>query len=176
MLAENRLASEIRQLGNQQQVKGILSENVLQKPERWRETISFRIDTEEGTTFLQPRTTDYCRAFWPDESLTGIPRYYADYGYEHFLIVPSPSKAFNFELNYYERLEPIGPEKQTSWFTQYAPQLLLYATLLEAQPFLKRPERTAEFQALYDRSMQSLIQESSRRIGSDRAATVRNGE
>lgn len=176
MLAENRIASETRQLGSQQQATGVLTTNVLPKPERWQETISFKITTTAGSVFLQPRTSDYCRTYWPDESLTATPRYYADYGYEHFLIVPSPADSFEFELNYYERPEPLSTSKQTSWFTQYVPQLLLYATLLEAQPFLKRPERTAEFQALYDRALQGLGQESNRRVSADRAATARNGE
>ena len=175
MLAENRIASETRQLGSQQQVTGSLTTNVLPKPERWRETISFRVTTPTGNVFLQPRTTDYCRAYDSD-SVPGTPRYYADYGYEHFLITPSPVGAFDFELSYYERPEPLSASQQTSWFTQYTPQLLLYATLLECQPFLKRPERMAEFQSLYERALQDLGQESNRRVTADRAASARNGE
>lgn len=177
MLAENRLASEVRGLGVQQYVTGNLNGNTLAKPARWRETISFNFTNGAGErVFLYPRTYDYCRAFWPDPEVTDLPRYYADYAYEHFLIVPTPSTGAAFELAYYERPEPLSDSNQTSWFTQYAPQLLLYATLLEAQPFLKRPERIAEFQALYDRALQGVAQESSRRIGADRAATSRIGE
>ncbi len=177
MLAENRLASEVRGLGIQRYVTGTFSSNQLAKPARWRETISFNFTNAAGErVFLQPRTYDYCRAFWPTPATTGVPRYYADYSYEYFLIVPTPSSAFAFELSYYERPEPLSSSNETNWFTQYAPQLLLYATLLEAQPFLKRPERAAEFQALYDRALQGIAQESSRRIGADRAATSRAGE
>lgn len=177
MLAENRLASEVRGLGSQTYVTGTFSGGTLAKPARWRETISFNFTNAAGErVFLQPRTYDYCRAFWPDASATDTPRYYADYAYEHFLIVPTPSSAFAFELAYYERPEPLSATNETNWFTQYAPQLLLYATLLEAQPFLKRPERIQEFQALYDRALQGVAQESSRRIGADRAATSRSGE
>ena len=176
MLAENRLASEVRGLGSQKYVTGFLNNSTFAKPERWRETISFNITTSEGRKFLMPRSYDYCRAFWPDVAQTGVPRYYADYEYEHFLVVPTPAQAYSFELAYYERPEPLSASNQTNWFTQYAPQMLLYATLLEAQPFLKRPERIAEFQSLYDRALQGLAQETSRRISSDRAATSRSGE
>lgn len=177
MLAENRLASEVRGLGIQRYVTGQFNGAELAKPARWRETVSFNFTNASGDrVFLQPRTYDYCRAFWPDPATTGVPRYYADYAYEHFLIVPTPSTTFDFELAYYERPEPLGSLNETNWFTQYAPQLLLYATLLEAQPFLKRPERAQEFQALYDRALQGVAQESSRRVGADRAATSRSGE
>ena len=176
MLAENRLASEIRGLGFQKYVTGALNSNTFPKPERWRETVSFNITVANQRIFLQPRSYDYCRAFTPDPSVTGTPRYYADYEYEHFLVVPTPVVAVPFELSYYERPEPLSAVNQTNWITQYAPQLLLYATLLEAQPFLKRPDLSQVWQAAYDRALQGLAQESTRRIGSDRAATARNGE
>jgi hypothetical protein len=176
MMAENRLASEVRGLGLQKYVTGVLNGNSMAKPERWRETISFNVTVASQRVFLQERTYDYCRAFCPDPSVTGTPRYYADYQYEHFLVVPTPTSNYAFELAYYERPEPLSDTNQSNWITQYAPQLLLYATLLEAQPFLKRPERIAEFQALYDRALQGIAQESTRRISADRAGTARNGE
>jgi hypothetical protein len=176
MMAENRIASEVRGLGLQKYVTGTLNSNTIVKPERWRETISFNVTVSSQRVFLQERTYDYCRAFCPDPTITGIPRYYSDYEYEHFLVVPTPPAVYDFELAYYERPEPLSDTNQTNWLTQYAPQLLLYGSLLEAQPFLKRPERVAEFQALYDRALQGVSQESSRRITADRAGTSRNGE
>ena len=176
MMAENRLASEVRGLGLQKYVTGNLAGNTMPKPERWRETVSFNITTTTGRKFLQPRTYDYCRAFAPDPTKQDVPRYYADYEYEHFLVVPTPDQQYAFELAYYERPQPLGDSNQTNWLTQYAPQLLLYAALLEAQPYLKRSERIAEFQGLYDRALQGIAQETSRRVNSDRASTSRAGE
>ncbi len=175
MLAENRLASEARGLGFQRYVSGTLNSNILPKPERWRETVSFNITSNGSRVFLQQRDYDYCRMFASDSATTGVPRYYSDCGYEHFFIAPTPYGAFGFELSYYERPLPLSAANQTNWITQYAPQLLLYAALLEAQPFLKRPERIQEFQGLYDRALQGIAQESSRRIAGDRVQT-RNGE
>lgn len=176
MMCENRLASEVRGLGLQKYVTGTLTSNTIDKPARWRETISFNVTVNSERVFLQERTYDYCRSFCPNPATTGVPRYYADYEYEHFLVVPTPASNYAFELAYYERPEPLSDANQTNWLTQYAPQVLLYGSLLEAQPFLKRPERVAEFQGLYDRALQGLAQESNRRITADRAGTNRNGE
>jgi len=176
MMAENRLASEVRGLGFQKYVTGVLNGNVLPKPERWRETISVHLINGTDRVFLQPRTYDYCRTYSPDATVTGVPRYYADYEYEHYFFAPTPTSNYPFEIAYYQRPVPLNTAVQTNWTTQYAPQLLLYASLLEAQPFLKRPERIAEFQALYDRALQGISQESSRRISGDRASTSRVGE
>lgn len=163
-LAENRIAMEDKPLGFQRVVHGSLSSNVLAKPVRWRRTRSFSVTVGGERRQLFLRTYEYCRNFWPDEAQTGVPRYYADYDYEHFFIAPTPSSAFNFELVYYERPTPLSAEQQTSWTTQYAPQLLLYGALMEAMPFLKTSERIPEFQALYDRALQALVKEDSSRV------------
>jgi hypothetical protein len=166
MLAENRIASEVRGLGYIKFVNGTLSINssTIDKPVRHRETISLSIVDGSNRVTLTKRYYEYCRSFWPNTSLTDVPRYYSDYDYEHLFIVPTPNAAFQFELSYYERPEPLSTTNQTNWTTQYAPQVLLYATLLEAQPFLKLGDRVAEFKGLYDQAVQSLLKESIRRL------------
>jgi len=175
MMAENRLASEVRGLGFQKYVTFNNAANTFPKPERWRETISLNVTVNSERVFLQKRDYDYCRTFCPNPSTTGTPRYYADYEYEHVLVVPTPAASYPMEMAYYERPAPLSSTNQTNWTTQYAPQLILYACLLEAQPFLKRPERTQEFQALYDRALQGMGIESQRRT-TDRAAAKGTSE
>ncbi len=83
-LCENRLAVEVRGLGILQTVTGTLASAVMDKPVRWRETRNFSILVGAERRFIFERSYEYCRAFWPDSSLTAEPRYYADYDYEHF--------------------------------------------------------------------------------------------
>lgn len=174
MLAENRIASEVRGLGLQRYVTGTMQtgDPTIAKPSRWRETVSINITASSGRVFLQQRSYDYCRAFWPNPATQGQPRYYSDYDYEHFFIVGTPNSDYPFELAYYERPEPLSATNQTNWTTRYAPQLLLYATLLEAQPFLKNPDKAKEFMDLYNLAKQALGQEDIRRV-QDRAAGAR---
>lgn len=170
MLAENRIASEVHGLGYTRFATGTLSINssTADKPARFREAISLAITAGTDRKFLLKRYYEYCRSFWPNTSLTDEPRYYSDYDYEHLFIVPTPNQAYSFELSYYERPEPLSSSNQTNWTTRYAPQLLLYAVLLEAQPFLKLPERIAEFKGFYDEAVQNITKESIRRL-SDQA-------
>jgi hypothetical protein len=163
-LAENRLAVEVKNLGYVRVVSGVLSSNTLAKPSRWRRTKSFSIMLNGDRKYLFQRSYEYCRTFAHSNTVTGTPRYFADYDYEHFLIVPTPDIPYSFELRYYERPTPLSYSVQTNWITQYAPQLLLYASLLEAMPFLKTSERIAEFQALYDRAMQGILNEDQERL------------
>jgi hypothetical protein len=177
MMAENRLATDIRGLGAMQIVQASLPSGnpILAKPSRWRETVSFMVTLPDGTRkTLMPREYQYLREFWPDASLTGEPRFYSDYDFEHFFLAATPDNDYTFELVYYERPEPLSAQQQTNWYTQYAPQVLLYGALLEAQPFLKLDGRTQQFQALYDRAVQGLGNESMRRM-SDITQTRREG-
>lgn len=160
MMAEVRIASESKPLGFLRVVRGTLSGPVMAKPARWRQTKSLSIKVNGSFQFLQKRTSEFCRMYWPNESLQDTPKYYADYDYEHYLLTPPPSDPLTFELQYYERPTPLDDACQVNWTTQYAPSLLLYASLMEAMPALKTSERIAEFQALYDRALLSITLES----------------
>lgn len=172
MLAENRIASEIRGLGLLKVVSGKMEGPVLKKPHRWRETANMMVTVNSKVVTLKERSYEFCRAFSPDMSKLGVPRFYADYGYEHWLIVPSPDSNYTFETSYYERPEPLSDINQTNWTTRYAPQLLLYASLLEAQPFLKDDERVATYQAFYTGAGTAVTNEAKRRAF-DRSAGIR---
>lgn len=130
------------------------------KPDRWRDTVSMAVNG----IILQARSYEYLRNYWPNEAETGAPEFYADYDYQHWLIAPTPNADSTLEVLYYEQPRFLDDEFQTNWITEYAPDLLLYATLLEAAPFLKNDERIPMWQALYDRAAQALNGEDLKRI------------
>jgi hypothetical protein len=166
MMAENRIASSVRGLGMLKFANTSITDGVANyvKPARWRETASFSyVDGTGSRIYLKERGYEYCRTYWPIVAVAGTPKYYANYDFEHFLIVATPDATYEAELCYYERPEPLSSSNQVSWTTQYAPQLLLYGTLLEAQPFLKLPERIAEFRSFYDEAVKNVATESTRR-------------
>ena len=166
-LAEHRIAREAKVLGLQQYVTSAFSagngvylgNGVIKKPARWRETIYFNVGTSTAASAdrkpLFLRTYDFCRSYWPS-STTDKPLYYADYGFDHILVTPTPDASYPFELAYYELPQPLDEANQTNWLTENAPDLLLYACLLEAIPYLKDAERQQVWQAAYDRALSAL--------------------
>ena len=60
------------------------------------------------------------------------------------------------EILYYQQPALLGEDLQTNWLTEYAPDVLLYASLLEATPFLKNDGRVQMWTGLYDRAAQAL--------------------
>ena len=174
-LAERRIARELKVQGFIQATTStmILGQSVYAKPDRWRETISMNFGAGASNTTRTPifaRGYEYCRGYWPDESVQDTPEFYADYDYSHWLIVPTPDFAYPFEVLYWELPALLDDTNETNWLTEYAPQLLLYGTLLEATPFLKNDERIATWQTFYDRAAAMLNGEDLSKI-LDRAAS-----
>ena len=161
-LGERRIARELKIEGFIRAVQTPLQVGlaVYLKPDRWRDTVSMTLN---GVPIFA-RSYEYCRNYWPDEAQTGTPEFYADYDYQHWLLAPTPNAASTLEVLYYEQPALLGEDFQTNWLTEYAPDLLLYATLLEATPFLKSDERIQMWQAMYDRAAQAISGEDLKRI------------
>jgi hypothetical protein len=175
MLAEQVISTEIQFLGNLTVVTSTMNvgQPVIVKPARWRKTVSVNLidNNQRQPVFL--RKYEYLRNYWPNATQTDTPIYYCDYDYTHWLVAPTPDLAYNYEILYYERVQPLDVTNQTNWFTQYAPQAMLYGSLLQAMPFLKNDERMPMWQAQYDRVIATLKTEDVARIG-DRQTVVRD--
>lgn len=167
-LGERRIARELKILGFIRAVTTPLvpGDCFYQKPDRWRDTVSM---TADGKPIFS-RSYDYLRNFWPDLTQRATPQFYADFDYQHWIIIPTPVAVAQLEILYYEQPALLGDDLQTNWLTDYAPDTLLYATLLEATPFLKNDTRIQTWQAMFDRSAQALNGEDLKRI-LDRSAT-----
>jgi hypothetical protein len=156
-LAERRIARELKIQGFINVVTGTLQTgvSVYAKPDRWRDTVSINIGTgvqNNTRKMLFTRAYEYLLSYWPDRTATSQPLFYADYDYTHWLYAPTPDADYPFEVLYYELPPLLDDVVQTNWLTEYAPQLLLYGTLLEATPFLKNDERIPVWQNMYDRA------------------------
>lgn len=178
--AERTIATELKIEGFQNFVAGTFQAGVAvyDKPDRWRETVSWSFGTGTAPPYntrnvLFTRAYEYLESYWPDRTQTGTPEFYADYGNEHWLIAPTPVAAYPFEIVYYEQPEFLSDTVQTNWLTENAPQLLVWASLLEAAPFLKNDERIPVWQSKYDRTAAMLNGEDLKKI-LDRSA-VREG-
>jgi hypothetical protein len=177
MMAQERIAREVKTLGTIQYVTAafVAGTSVYAKPGRWRETVYINYGTGTNNDTRVPllkRNYDLLRLYWPDPTTQGAPEFYAEYGFEHLLVAPTPDAAYPFEMAYWELPEPIDSTTQTNWLTQYAPDILLYGSLLEAAPFLKNDDRVQTWASLYDRAAKALGGEDVQR-GTDSSSNPR---
>lgn len=173
MLAEQTIASQIKFLGNLTVQTSTMTQgqNVIDKPARWHKTVSMNITVAGKRQPVLMRRYEYLREYWPDPTAEDVPKFYCDYDYTHWMVAPTPDAAYNFEVLYYERVQPLDSSNQTNWFTIYAPQALLYGSLLQAMPFLKNDDRIPMWQGQYKLIMDILTAEDKLRIA-DRQAVA----
>lgn len=174
MLAEQIIASQLKFLGTLTVDTStmVAGDPVINKPARWRKTVSMSITANGEKKPVLLRKYEYLRNYWPDATQQDTPLYYADYDYTHWLVAPTPDAAYSFEVVYYERPQPLDVSNQTNWFTEYAPQALLYGSLLQAMPFLKNDNRLAVWKAMYDEVMATLKAEDVQRVGDRQTVAI----
>jgi hypothetical protein len=172
-LAEFEIAEQIKTLGQLQIAETTLSTGnpVVQKPARWRKTVSMNITIDGKKQPVLLRKYEYLKNYWPNTSQTSNPLFYADTDWDHWYLAPTPDEDYAMEVLYYERLAPLSSTNQTNWITQNAPNAMLFGTLLQAMPFLKNDQRQI-FQQKYTEAMQTLKAEDVSRVGDRQAVAV----
>ena len=167
-LAESSIAAELKTYMQLIVVETSLAQNqeVLNKPARWRKTVSMKVN---GKPVLL-RSQDYV-AQYLSESDPGFPKYYADYDYSNWNFAPRPDQAYPVEIIYYAEIQPLDEQNQQNLWTAIAPQAMLFGTLLQAQGYLKALDKLPVWKGYYTDALAALKKEdNSRRI--DRNVTV----
>ena len=173
-LAELSISRRLKILGQIVPMLSTLNANVpvYSKPNNWRRTISMNFGTGTGQnthTPLFPRSYEYCRAYWPDDTVTGPPEFYADYDFNHWFIVPTPATNYPWEIIVSTVPQLLDSTNQTNFWTNFTPEVLLYRALLECTPFLKNDERIQTWKGMYEEAITNLNTEDLLRVP-DRAA------
>ena len=96
------------------------------------------------------------REAYPDSTVTGVPKAYAIFSDDYFLIGPTPNSSFAVELHYFHKPESITTTTSgTSWLGTNAETTLLYGCLVEAYTYLKGD---ADLMGLYVQRYEDAIQ------------------
>lgn len=176
---EFRLSRDIRPRGYQRYVSGNMAvgDKYVVPPTRMLGVISFHAIINSRRIPIFRRSYSWLLDFWPDATSQRDPSatlpdiFYANVDGIRLIVAPTPATAYAMELAYYEKLQPLGDDNETNWLTENAPDLLLYATLLESAPFLRDDPRIAAWTDLYTRGTANMtaVEES---FKSDDATTV----
>jgi len=167
-LAESSIAAELKTFMQLIVVETSLADEqtVLNKPARWRKTVSMKVN---GQPILL-RSQDYV-AQYISESDEGAPKYYADYDYNNWNFAPIPDQSYPVEIIYYAEIQPLDTANQQNLWTTIAPQAMLYGALLQAQGYLKALDKLPVWKGYYTDALAAIKKEdNSRRV--DRNTTV----
>lgn len=167
-LAESNIAAELKTYMQLIVVETSLAENqvVLNKPARWRKTVSMKINGKP----VMLRSQDYV-AQYQSESDNNVPLYYAEYDFNNWNFAPKPDQEYPVEIIYYAEIQPLDAVNQQNLWTAIAPQAMLYGALVQAQGYLKALDKLPMWKQYYTDAIGALKKEdNSRRL--DRNTTV----
>jgi len=133
------------------------SDPYLSVPSDYLSPFSLQITTAGNKEFLLIKDVNYVQQFTNDKGSTGLPKYYAIFDVDNFLLGPTPDSAYTVELHYYYRPASLtaGADGGTSWLSENAPNALLYGSLVEAYTYMKGE---ADMMQLYEQRFAQEIQ------------------
>jgi len=156
-LAEIRLA---RQLRLRQMLKAVSStttagDGTVGLPSDFLSVRDFYVDVSprQPLSYLSPSA--FTRDARPHES--GKPIFYTQRGLE-FELAPQPDTAYVVVMLYYAKPTALSDANTSNVFMANCPDALLYAALLEAEPYIMNDARLATWTQLYSSAITSLAE------------------
>ena len=96
------------------------------------------IDSDSNYNYLLNKDVNFIREAYPASATTGVPKYYAQFDDDFFIVGPSPNSGYTVEIHYFYIPESItAASSGTSWLGTNASEALLYGSLAEAYTYMK---------------------------------------
>jgi len=174
--AEQRIYYEVQIPVLKKNVTGNLTQGnrYLTTPSDYLATYSIAVNNNGVYEYLLPKEVAFLREAYPSVATTGVPRYYAIFDNDTFLIAPPPNASYEVELHYFYEPASIVDQPSGTWLSDNAENTLLYSCLVEAYTYLKgEQDLISLYLGRYKESLDALkiIGE-----GRNRSDTYRNSE
>ena len=153
--AENRLRRElrIRQMLKSVTTSTVSSDATVEVPSDFLEIRDFVVMTNPITPLSYSGPSSLSND--SRTSQVGVPRSYTILASE-FQLTPIPDAAYTLKMLYYAAPAYLSTSNTTNVFLTTSPDALLYASLIEAEPYLMNDARINTWGTMYDRAIASL--------------------
>jgi len=125
------------------------------------------IVVSSNTKYLELKTLEFIKEYWPDNSLQGEPKYFTNFDDERLYVAPTPDQNYDIKIGYQGKINPLSNTNTTNWYTQNASDALLYGCLSEANLFTKNMEDYNIYKQKYVESVTAINNEARRRRRTD---------
>ena len=157
--AEDRILKSIQLPDFRKNVTGTLTDGnqYLSTPSDFLAPYSLAIDNS-GSEYLVFKDVNFIRESYPVASTEGIPKYYAIFDSNTFIVGPTPNANLTAELHYFYKPQSITESSDgTSWLGTNAESSLLYGSLYEAYTFMKgEPDIMQLYATRYQEALKEL--------------------
>jgi hypothetical protein len=153
--AEQRIFNSVQFPNFRKNQTGTLTANnkYLEAPVDFLASYSLAVITDGSYEYLLNKDVNYIRAAYPSPTDTGVPRYYALFDDNTFILGPTPDAAYTAELHYFFYPESIVTAG-TTWLGDNFDSALLYGSLVEAYTYMKgEADIVAAYNKRYEEAM-----------------------
>ena len=118
-----------------------------------------QLTNSDGEQFyLEQRDTSFIAEYYstPGTSAVDIPKYYANWDEEFWVVAPTPDRTYEITLAYDKEPPTITTETCGTYLSNKYSDLLLYACLVNTYGYLKGPQDMLQYyQAAYNEALES---------------------
>ena len=133
-------------------------------------------DQDGNQYYLEQRDTSFIAEYYatPGSSSVDIPKYYANWDEEFWVVAPTPDKTYEITLAYDKEPTSITSDTAGTYLSNKYSDLLLYGCLVNTYGYLKGPvDMLQYYQGQYEKSLESYAIE---QIGQRRRDEYQDGE
>jgi len=141
-LAEARFnrVLRLRSMETKETASTVAGQRNLALPASYIQMRNFQVNTSPLTTLSYVTPEIYDRVW--GGSTTGTPKFYTILANE-VSFGPIPASVQEVEMLFYKKFDNLSVTTTTNWLITNAPDIYLYGTMLEAEPFIMNDERVA---------------------------------
>jgi hypothetical protein len=153
--AEQRIFNSVQFPNFRKNQTGVLSptNQYLEAPPDFLASYSLAVITNDSYEYLLNKDVNYIRAAYPNPTVEGIPKYYAQFDDNTFLLAPTPDAAYTVEMHYFHYPVSIVTAG-TTWLGDNFSSALLYGALVEAYTYMKgEADIVAAYNKRYEEAM-----------------------
>lgn len=154
-LTEAQMNRSIRHWRMEKRVETTLDEQYENLPSDFMETLELTLTDGDMLTLIS--TADMQRRK-RDSVTSGKPKYYR-VSSDQFEFYPAPDSSYTLSLQYYGKTPALSDSNTSNWILEYAPDLYLYGSLLQAAPYLGEDARIQTWGTLYASALEAIEQE-----------------
>lgn len=158
-LAEDRIYQSVQiPVLKKNSTSNLLANNkYLATPNDFLAVYSLAVKSSTGVfSYLLEKEVGFINEVFPNPATTGVPRYYALFNANTFVLSPTPSSGFAVELHYFYEPESIVTAGN-SWLGDNTESVLFYGCLVEAYTYMKGDaDLVALYRSRYDEALARL--------------------
>jgi hypothetical protein len=154
-MAEAGLNRDVRHWRMEQRSTAEIDDQYLTLPTDWLETI--RLTMQDTVPYvLNLASRDQIEEYrLRGADVSGKPVYYSHIAGE-IELYPTPDATYDIEMLYTQKIEALSDSNTSNWLLSEAPDLYLYAVLMETAIYLRDDDRIAAYASMYQNKLAAL--------------------